>query len=317
MKYFIIYLSFFLLLISCKSTSQKATFKVIPLGIKGGLDESNLSAYMVSPVNSENYICLDAGTLYAGISKAVSNGLFKESPEYILKNNIIAYLISHAHLDHVAGLVMNSPADVPKTIYASQYVIDVFTEKYFTWQNWANFTNQGEEPRLNTYDFEILETQKEIAITNTELFVTPFTLSHSNPYQSQAFLVRFKNNYLLYLGDTGADKIENSENLLQLWKSIAPLIISNQLKAIFMEVSFPNSQSNSSLFGHLKPNLFYQEIDILAEYIGTKTLNNFPIVIIHRKPHANNEAIIKDELLKANKLNLKLVFPVQGKLIKL
>ncbi|MDP2067669.1 MAG: 3',5'-cyclic-nucleotide phosphodiesterase [Lutibacter sp.] len=316
MKYFIFYLSQFLLLISCKSISPEATFKVNPLGVKGGLDESNLSAYMVAPINSENYICLDAGTIYAGLSKSVSTGIFKEKPEYILKNNIKAYLISHAHLDHVAGLVINSPADVPKTIYASQYVIDVFTEKYFTWQNWANFTNLGEEPRLNTYDFEILEPHKEIAITNTELFVTPFTLSHSNPYQSQAFLVRYKNNYLLYLGDTGSDKIENSEKLLQLWKSIAPLIISNQLKAIFIEVSFPNSQSNSSLFGHLKPQLFYDEMGVLESYTGKNTLNNFPIVITHRKPHENNETIIKEELLKANSLKLKLVFPEQGKLIK-
>lgn len=316
MKKNLFFISIFLLLISCKSVSQEATFKINPLGIKGGLDESNLSAYMLAPVNSENYICLDAGTIYAGISKSISNGIFKENPEEVIKNNIRAYLISHAHLDHVAGLVMNSPVDVPKTIYASQYVIDVFTEKYFTWQSWANFTNQGEEPQLKTYDFEILVPQKEISITNTELSVTAFTLSHSNPYQSQAFLVRYKNNYILYLGDTGSDKIENSENLLQLWKSIAPLIISNQLKAIFIEVSFPNSQPNTALFGHLKPHLFYDEMDVLSEYTGEKELNNFPIVITHRKPHENNEAIIKEELLKANTLKLKLIFPEQGKLIK-
>ena len=317
MKNLLFFLSIFLLLISHKSISQEVTFKINPLGVKGGLDESNLSAYMVAPINSENYICLDAGTVYAGLSKSVSNGIFKESPEYILKNSIKAYLISHAHLDHVAGLVINAPADIPKTIYASQYVIDVFTEKYFTWQNWANFTNQGEEPRLNTYNFTTLVPQKEIAIANTELFVTTFTLSHSNPYESQAFLVRFKNDYLLYLGDTGSDIIENSENLLQLWKSIAPLITSNHLKAIFIEVSFPNSQPNMALFGHLTPNLFYDEMAVLSSYTGIKSLNNFPIVITHRKPHENNEAIIKEELLKGNTYKLRLIFPEQGKFIKL
>lgn len=316
MKYLLIYFSLFLLLISCKSIYQEAAFKINPLGVKGGLDESNLSAYMIAPINSENYICLDAGTIYAGITKSVSTGVFKESPEYILKNKIKAYLISHAHLDHVAGLIINAPADIPKTIYASSFAIDVFTKNYFTWQNWANFTNQGEEPRLNTYGFEILVPQKEIPITNTELFVTPFTLSHSNPYQSQAFLVRFKNNYILYLGDTGSDAIEKSDNLIQLWKNIAPLIKSNQLKAIFIEVSFPNSQLNTNLFGHLKPELFYNEMTALATYTGVKRLNNFPIIITHRKPHENNEAIIKDELLKANTLKLKIVFPEQGNLIK-
>ena len=316
MKHIFSYFLLFLLLISCESSAQENTFKVIPLGVKGGLDESNLSAYMLAPINSENYICLDAGTVYTGISKAISNGIFKENPEYILKNNIKGYLITHAHLDHVAGLIMNAPADVKKNIYASPYVIDVFKNKYFTWENWANFTDEGEKPQLGTYHYQTLENQKEIPIDNTELFVTSFTLSHSNPYESHAFLVRFKNNYVLYLGDTGADAIEKSDKLNLLWKTIAPLVKTKQLKAIFIEVSFPNSQANTKLFGHLKPNLFYNEMSVLATYTGVQTLTNFPIIITHRKPHGNDEAIIKDELLKANALKLKLIFPKQGELLK-
>jgi len=316
MKHLLTFSLLFLWLISFRSIAQEAAFKVVPLGVKGGLDESNLSAYMLAPINSENYICLDAGTVYAGIVKAISNGIFKGSPETILKDNIKAYLISHAHLDHVSGLIMNAPADVQKIIYSSPYVIDVFTKNYFTWQNWANFTDQGEKPQLNTYHFEALIPQKEIAITNTELFVTSFNLSHSNPYQSQAFLVRQKSNYILYLGDTGSDAIEKLDNLNQLWKTIAPLIKNEQLKAFFIEVSYPNSQPNTKLFGHLKPELFFNEMQTLAKYAGAKALGKLPIVITHRKPHENNEALIIAELLKANTLQLKLVFPEQGRLIK-
>jgi hypothetical protein len=36
-------------------------------GVKGG-DETNLSAYLLAPVNTQNY-CLDAGTINAGIEK--------------------------------------------------------------------------------------------------------------------------------------------------------------------------------------------------------------------------------------------------------
>ena len=77
------------LLITLNLSAQ--SFKVIPLGVKGGLDESNLSSYMLAPQNSDNYICLDAGTIYYGLTKAVKNGLFSKSAEDVLKENIKAY----------------------------------------------------------------------------------------------------------------------------------------------------------------------------------------------------------------------------------
>jgi len=288
------------------------SFKVIPLGVKGGLDESNLSSYMVAPINSDNYVCLDAGTIYNGLAKAVKNGLFNKSAETVLKDNIKAYLISHAHLDHVAGLLMNAPADSHKTIYSSPFVINAFKNKYFSWINWANFADEGEKPQLGTYHYQALAYNKEIALENTDMFVTTFELSHGNPYKSLAFLVKHKQNYLLYLGDTGADEIEKSDKLNQLWMAVAPFIKTGMLKAIFIEVSFPNAQPNTKLFGHLTPKWFFTEMENLSHYTGKPALHNFKIIITHRKPHANNEAIIRQELLKENSLKLKLFFPKQA-----
>jgi len=306
--------SYLILFISINLSAQ--SFKVIPLGVKGGLDESNLSSYMLAPINSNNYICLDAGTLYYGLTKAVKNGLFNKTAEVVLKENIKGYLISHAHLDHVAGLIINAPIDSEKIIYSSQYTINVFKNNYFTWQNWANFADEGEKPHLGTYHYQVLSLNKEIPIQNTELFVTPFELSHGNPYKSLAFLVRYKNNYILYLGDTGADNIEKSYDLKKLWIAIAPLIKSKQLKAIFIETSFPNSQPDTKLFGHLKPNLFFDEMNKLSQYTGKKALDNFNIVITHRKPINNNEEIIRKELINNNTLKLHLIFPKQACLLK-
>lgn len=311
MKY--IYTLYLTLFISLGVSAQ--SFKVIPLGVKGGLDESNLSSYMLAPQNSDNYICLDAGTIYYGLTKAVKNGLFSKSAEDVLKENIKAYLISHAHLDHVSGLVINAPADSKKTIYSSSFVIDAFKNKYFSWVNWANFADEGEKPQLGTYSYHKLEPLKEIKIENTDLYVTPFNLSHSNPYKSLAFLVRYKQNFILYLGDTGADKIEKSDKLNQLWMAIAPFIKTNLLKAIFIEVSFPNKQPDTKLFGHLTPKWLFKEMESLSHYTGKSVLDNFNIVITHRKPHANDEAIIKSELIKSNALKLNLIFPQQGKLL--
>lgn len=58
---------------------------------------------------------------------------------------------------------------------------------YFTAKSWANFGNEGDKPILNKYTYNYLTPSKEIEIPNTQLRVTPYILSHVNPYESSAF----------------------------------------------------------------------------------------------------------------------------------
>lgn len=292
-------------------------FKVIPLGVKGGLDESNLSAYLVAARGSDQFICLDAGTIYKGLELAAAKKLFKSTnPSTIQQEQINGYFISHAHLDHTAGLIMNSPNDNAKNLYGLASVLDVFKKNYFTWSAWANFGNEGEAPILKKYTYQTLAPTKEIAIENTGLFVTPFVLSHVKPYESTAFLVRNQNSYLLYLGDTGADKVEQSEQLAALWKTVAPLVMNKQLKGIFIEVSFDNSIPEKALFGHLTPNLLMEEMGKLNQ-LSNGQLNNTPLYVTHIKPCDGCEIKIKSEIQKANQIGLNIFYPSQASLIEL
>lgn len=292
------------------------SFKVVPLGIKGGLDESNLSSYLIAPAGSDAFICADAGTIRHGIDLAIKHKVFTANADEVLKNQIKGYLISHPHLDHVAGLVMNSPEDAAKNIYALPSVIDVLRDKYFTWKAWANFTNEGELPHLNKYSYVYLKENKKQALANTQMEVTPFILSHGPSYQSTAFLISHNDTYILYLGDTGADSIEKSTQLSQLWQQIAPIIKNNQLKAIFIEVSFTDEQPEKQLFGHLTPKLLMNELEELHQLTNLETLQKVPIVITHMKTFGAQEKILKNELKHRNQLKLKLVFPQQGVIMK-
>ncbi|PRY09985.1 3',5'-cyclic-nucleotide phosphodiesterase [Pontibacter ummariensis] len=311
-------LLFFVLLLGVTQAfgqQKKAAFKVVPLGIRGGLDESNLSGYLVAPTGSDNYVSLDAGTLHYGLRKAVENRVFEAAPGEVLRNNVKGYLISHPHLDHLAGLIINSPDDTPKSIYGLPFMIQVLKDKYFTWQSWANFANEGDKPTLNKYQYTYLKENEATPLANTELQVRAFPLSHSSPDQSAAFLLQHNQDYLLYLGDTGADAIEGSDKLQQLWQEVAPLVKNGELKAIFIEVSFPNEQPEKQLFGHLTPRLLMSELEKLSKLTGTTALRKVPVVVTHMKPSGDNVQKIMAQLKEGNRLRLNLVYPEQGRML--
>lgn len=288
-------------------------FTIIPLGVKGGDDESNLSSYMIAPKGSENYVCFDAGTINAGIQKAIDLKSLKGISEEIQRKQIKGYLISHGHLDHLAGLIINSPADTAKNIYGLPSVLNILRDKYFTWDAWANFANEGEKPQLKKYTYFPLLEGNTYPLEGTEMKVKAFELSHGNPYKSTAFLISDNDSYVLYLGDTGADEIEKSNKLAKLWQNIAPLITAGQLKAIFLEVSFPNEQPDKQLFGHLTPKLFFSELSKLEALTNKKAFKKVSFIVTHTKPPQKTAEKVKQQLISGNINGLKLIFPEQGR----
>jgi cAMP phosphodiesterase len=307
---------YFLLIPFSVFSQTNPSFHIVPLGVLGGIDESNLSAYMIAAAGTNNYVCMDAGTLHYGIQLAVDNKIFTIPAEQVLKRYIKGYFISHAHLDHIAGLIINSPDDTAKNIYALASTIQTIKTHYFTWDSWANFADAGEAPALKKYHYQTLTPDSVISIQNTSMTVQAFPLSHSN-LTSTAFLLKSNDAYILYLGDTGADTIEKSHNLHKLWQAVAPLIKNKQLKAIMIETSFPDEQPDKTLFGHLTPHWLMAEMDDLASLTGTDVLKGFNLIITHVKPPQTSIYKIKLEIFNENKLKLNLRFPEQGEAIDL
>ena len=323
-------LSTIVIFLLCHTACCAPFFEIVPLGVYGGVTDGNLSAYLLRTLESENYMALDGGTLVNGLEIAVARqSLSNNNIKELLQKHIAAYLISHAHLDHVMGLVVAQPElREQQTIMAREETMQALQKNIFNWSVWGNFGDGGEKPHLNFQHYQTMPLLQWLAIANTDLQVKAFPLSHSG-MASSAFLVRSKTEYILYFGDTGADSIEKSTSMEKIWQEVAPLIRNKQLHAIMLECSFLNSQPDDKLFGHLKPNLFMQELRQLAAIVEPKNVRNalrgLPVIVTHIKPKLidfSNSKVdtvtqVIYELSRENDIGIALIKPKQGISIRL
>ncbi|MEZ5315175.1 MAG: 3',5'-cyclic-nucleotide phosphodiesterase [Chlamydiales bacterium] len=299
-------------------------FQVIVMGCTGGPFEGNLSGYLLSPIDKTEWIALDAGTLLSGIHIAIlknhldltlfSNSALTPAGEMLLEH-IKAFLISHAHLDHIAGLILNSQIDTSKYILGTDSTIDHLRDHIFNGEIWPNYGSEGSQPILGKYQYVRLPLFKTLPIPNTTMQVESYLLNHPGGYPSTAFLIEYQGNYLLYVGDTSSDALEGEKHLTFLWKRIAPLIERGQFKGMFLESSYSQNAANKVLFGHLNPKLTLLELHRLASFVDT-SLEELKIIITHCKESIRQgeetQKIIKKELTDLNDLGVQFIFPEQG-----
>lgn len=308
-----------------------AKFIAIPLGTKGGLNEADLSSYLLAPAGSTNFIAFDAGTLLAGLRQAKQKGSLQDieipadSPlsleGVVMHHHIHAYAISHAHIDHVAGMVINAPDDSPKPILGLPSTINNIRDHLFNWKIWPNFGDDGEGFQLKKYQYVRLTSGEQHPVDKTAMVIVPYELSHSGGYISTAFLVESGGAYLLYFGDVGPDAVEQSDKMQQVWTAVAPLVRENTLRGIFLEVSFPSARPDKLLFGHLTPKWIMEELRTFATLVNPDkpetALHGLKVVVTHIKPTLNRdddpEKTIMNELSELNDLGVEFILPESGK----
>ncbi|MGF1791774.1 3',5'-cyclic-nucleotide phosphodiesterase [Photobacterium profundum] len=320
----------FVLFISVFVFSHNATagnnFEIVTLGDRGGIQDGNLTAFLLKASKDKNYVTLDAGTLVNGLIVAEQKGTFEHvkvpdsSPYnkvgYLLKERVKGYFISHAHLDHVAGMIIASPDDSGKSIYGLASVNQALSSSYFNWVSWPNFGDRGDGFQLKKYKYNDMPPKKWLDVKGTSLRVKAFPLSHSG-IESTAFLFSNEDAAMVYLGDTGSDKVEKSDSLNQVWTSLVPYIQAGNLKGIMIEVSFTNAVKDTMLFGHLTPDWLITELKQLERKAGGKSsLEDLKIVISHvkysLKKGEDPKVVIKRQLKEKNDLGVEFIFPVQG-----
>ncbi|WON76071.1 MBL fold metallo-hydrolase [Serratia sp. UGAL515B_01] len=303
-----------------------AGFDVVALGVDGGVSDGNLTSYLIRSDSQTQYLALDAGTLLPGIARGLEKGSFPQvTPElaapytpqgYIFRKLIDSYFISHGHLDHVAGLIIASPDDEKKTVYAQADTVLTLRNHYFNWKSWPNFTDAGNGTRLGTYRLQTVRPQQPVTLGLTGLSGVLYSLSHDN-YSSSMLLVSDREGAFAYFGDTGPDVLEKSRNLDTIWRVLGPLIEQKKLKGMIIETSYPDRAEDQHLYGHLTPTWLLKELKNLQQYSGGEgSLKGLPVVISHIKPTLKQgedvRAIIKQQLEQGNDLGVKFILMEQG-----
>jgi ribonuclease BN (tRNA processing enzyme) len=239
------------------------------IGCHGGeTPKHRTSAFVV-----DDRIAIDAGSLTSGVE---------------LKGQcaLEAVLVSHAHLDHIRDLATladnrSQNKAPPLVIAGTAETIAILKAHFFNNLLWPDFSRIP-NARKPTIRYLELELEKPTRVAGYE--VKAIAVNHS--IACCAFTVQSSSGALAYSGDTGPTE--------RLWQVLNQ---TENLKALLMEVSFPNAEARlAKVSGHHTPETLAKD---LAKFDLSKEL---PTLLYHIKP--SFQAQVERECARLRRLNL-------------
>jgi len=222
---------------------------------------------------------LDAGALTSTL----------ELPEQLRIDRVV---VSHAHFDHVATLpflfenVFGRPR--PIEVLAPEVVLAPLRRHLFNDELWPDFTRLPSRRRPTVRLRAIGEGKTHRA---GEIAIRPVRVSHIVP--TFGYLVSTASASILFSGDTGPTRA--------LWRLAEE---TENLKAIFLEVSFANAQESiARVSKHLIPRQLPGEL--------AKTSRTVPVFLYHMKPPSADRIRREVKALKMPRLK----FLEQGQIL--
>src|SRR5467141_163467 len=196
-------------------------------------------------------------------------------------------LITHTHLDHVAGLAFLtetlafSETRRPLTVASLEPVVNALRAGVFNNMAWPDFAQIPPEAPVMQYRTLVEDAEQRVGDT----WVTPVPVSHTVP--TTGFIVHDGATGFIFSGDTGPTEA--------LWKAARGL---RGLRAAFVECAFPNRMAKlAEVARHMTPALIRRELDKLP--------SDLPVWIYHIKPQFYDE--ITEELSRVDAARVTIV----------
>jgi 3',5'-cyclic-nucleotide phosphodiesterase len=239
------------------------------IGCHGGeTPKHRTSAFVV-----DDRLAIDAGSLTSGLDLKAQCALE-------------AVIVSHAHMDHVRDLATivdnrNQKGAAPLLVGATKFTLAALRAHFFNDVLWPDFTRIPNR-KQGAIRFVEIKFERPVQIAGYRVCAIP--VSHT--IECSGFTVRGKDGVLGYSGDTGPTD--------RLWEV---LDATPDLRALLMEVSFPNAQARLARdSGHHTPETLARDLRKLERS------HDLPTLLYHIKPAF--EAVVERECARLKGLNL-------------
>lgn len=211
--------------------------RIKTLGCSGGIGAGSRTSAMLI----DNDVLIDAGT---GIGDLALEDL----------HAIRHVFLTHAHLDHIAGLPMLVDAnfdedfEIPVTVYARAETLEAIRAHLFNDVIWPDFTKIPTEERA-MLEYQVCNPGDTVTIDHRAFHAVD--VSHSVP--SLGYTVQNSGGVFAVSGDTRTNET--------LWPALNAC---EDLKVLVIEVSFPDElEELATRSGHYTPRTMCQDLERL------------------------------------------------------